>query len=163
MELRFAVLYLRFLSMEYDPAGKDKIKEYERAVGPLGRFDLVYLASEKYFMQYCDQALEGAFERIITEARFYILRRNDIAHGTVREITFTVTEGSIDTISAATPGLVACRFLLVPLGALEKRVGQDNTKLFSAYNSTEISVYWQRFLELRMRLDAFLTRIPTRG
>jgi hypothetical protein len=69
----------------------DKMREYGTGRIFRDRADALGRKADQFFMQHPDQGREGEFSELLSRARLFANRRNDIAHGilfTISRITF---------------------------------------------------------------------------
>jgi hypothetical protein len=107
-----------------------------------GRLDMLSAAAEVYFSDYPDPALETAFDSLIAATAGYAARRNELAHGTTRQI------GDLGF------------YLVSPFYNTNKMKWATGTVY--AYTTAEIWKYFGGFTDLYIDLDNFYWRFTAR-
>ena len=152
LEARLTILYLRLLGMEYREEGKEALKTYETQFNVVGRLDLIIKASENYFRIVPDQDFEGELMNMISQVRLFTDRRNEIAHGCVRQNDINYVEDGLSKF-------MKTGYCLVPISQLEKRLGPSAQKPLNTYIASEINGYGNSVIKLRFRIENFIIRM----
>lgn len=152
LEARLQFLFVRLLGLEFHPDGKAAMRRYESAVGTVGRMDELTRAANYYVVHIHDQEIEAELERVIRETKLFTLRRNEIAHGSARQVSRTVVINGRRTIEH-------CGFCQVPVAMLDKILDPGAKRDLSVYTPLEIKEYGNAFMELRFSVENVITKL----
>lgn len=149
VEFQLSRLYSIFVGEPDGPA----IWDYGK--GQIFRLRLSALSevAEKYFVRCPDQKREGDLCRLVREAEDYSARRNEVAHGTVRDLSeFTFFR---QHLASAGPDQYA---LIPPLYLLRKHDLSGHPQF--AYTSPDMRVLRDRLFLLSDRIGTFRETLP---
>jgi hypothetical protein len=145
VEAEMAHLYSAFITLErFDLASN-------LAYGEPNTFPLRAAALQRsacpHFCRYPSQEIEGEFRRLITLAERYSVRRNDIAHGTVRPFEWVITPATQETVLQVVPWYEDCSWCLIPPHYRPKNTGRDRGPAY-LFTSWEINEFGKVFMNI---------------
>lgn len=151
VEVELAHLYTIFVNRPHEA---DAIKGYG-----MGRIFAERLASlrgvtDLYFVSRSDQAVEGAPRDLLCRVRHYSDRRNEVAHGIVRQMRWV--RSLRDNLAPDAVGKF--QFCLVPPHYTFRKFDQDNRPTY-AYTSTELLSLEEKFYWLAQEVQDFRLRL----
>jgi hypothetical protein len=152
VEVELAHLYTIFVNRPHEA---DAIKAYGMGRIFAERLALLREAAERYFVSSPDQAIEGAARELLDRVRRYSDRRNEVAHGIVRQMRWV--RGVRDNLAQDAVGRF--QHCLVPPHYTFRKFDQHNRPTY-AYASAELltldeKLFWlaHEVQDLRLRLD----------
>lgn len=151
VEVELAHLYTIFVNRPHEA---DAIKAYGTGRIFAERLASLREAAELYFVASPDQAVEGAARDLLDRVRRYSDRRNEVAHGIVRQMSWV--RGVRENLAQDVVGKF--QFCLVPPHYTYRKFDQHNRPTY-AYASADLlaleeKLYWlaQEVPDLRLRL-----------
>jgi hypothetical protein len=151
VEVALAHLYTVFIKRPHE---HDAIKAYGSPRIFTNRLALVRRAADQYFVSAPDQAIEGDVAELLERVQRYSDRRNEVAHGIVRQMSWV--RGLRDRFVPDAVGRF--QYCLVPPHYTLRKFNQHNLLTY-AYTSTELltlneCLFWlaQEVSDLRRRV-----------
>ncbi|RUX97442.1 MULTISPECIES: hypothetical protein [unclassified Mesorhizobium] len=151
VEWRLATMYSLFA---YDPTWT-KMREYGAGTIFRKRLDSLGRIADAWFAKFPNQAAEGAFQSIVTTASGFSNRRNEFAHGIVRDLRdYVYFHTKLRLASVTVP-----QFVVVP--PLHSRRGKDGDFALPAfgYSSLELDSIYNKLLRFEDEIDLFSGRL----
>jgi hypothetical protein len=146
LELYLARLYAKFRGIP--PINAIAIPEYRDAANFHTRAKEIGNAATKYFVSHPNQEREGEFKQVLDDIRQLASRRNDIAHGVVKQWW-----NYKETFSQAVD---RDEYMLVPSTYSDKKFGNDREPKY-LFRSIEIQQFADQFRRYRLeRLEAII-------